>query len=441
MFADPEVDIVQSLQGGYGSAQTIPYLDFDVIAAQPEAVRRYSDITALHVAIRQRTGLATVYGYGLDGRRRQRDDRVHPRPPARACSAARRPAGYRATPTTRTCARSTAARSRAPLVGGCLWLLMQTMGTPWEVDLDGAIFFFEDCKAPPYYVDGILTQLRQAGKLDGVVGVVVGDMEGCDWGDKREAWDWARSRSLEDVLEEHLEPLGVPVLYKLPLGHGKHLAALPLGVRATLDADSRIATVDEPRSAMKAEEGRDDEEALAAAVFAVGAAAPSRARQRLETKSGGTFRLGTSSRIDSLNPYVAFNQDAYSAFEYIYPPSSSTTRTNQQVRPRLRDARGATSRTARRGRSRPSRREVVGRAAADRRRRRVDDQHRHQVPGSGAANAAGLIAHITRAKAPNPTTLVVHYAAPVGNVLGSSSSSRSCRSTSGASTRATRAPT
>ena len=133
----------------------------------------------------------------------------------------------------------------APLVGGCLWLLLQTMATPWELDLEGSILFFEDYKAPPYYVDGMLTQLGHAGKLDGVVGVVVGEMEGCDWGDQRQASDWARSRSLEDVLEEHLEPLGVPVLYRLPLGHGKHLAALPLGVRYTLDADSRTLTVDE----------------------------------------------------------------------------------------------------------------------------------------------------------------------------------------------------
>jgi muramoyltetrapeptide carboxypeptidase len=137
-------------------------------------------------------------------------------------------------------------KATAPLVGGCLWLLMQTMGTPWEIELDSSIFFFEDYKAPPYYIDGMLTQLRHAGKLDGVVGVVVGEMEGCDWGDQRQASDWARSRSLEDVLEEHLEPLGVPVLYKLPLGHGKHLAALPLGVRYTLDADRRTLTTDEP---------------------------------------------------------------------------------------------------------------------------------------------------------------------------------------------------
>jgi muramoyltetrapeptide carboxypeptidase len=134
----------------------------------------------------------------------------------------------------------------APLVGGCLWLLMQTMGTPWEIELDGAILFFEDVHTPPYHIDGELVQLGHAGKLDAVAGVVVGQMEKCDWGDLRQVSDWARSRSLEDVLEERLEPLGVPVLYGLPLGHGKHLAALPLGVTCTLDADARTLTVDEP---------------------------------------------------------------------------------------------------------------------------------------------------------------------------------------------------
>jgi muramoyltetrapeptide carboxypeptidase len=245
LFSDPDVDVVQCLQGGFGSAQAIPYLDFDVIAANPKPFVGYSDITALHIAIRQRTGLATVYGYGLVGvgdnettafsRKRLLEVLTQggagevPRDPddpyVRAVS------GGKVT---------------APLVGGCLWLLMQTMGTPWEFETAGAILFFEDVKAPPYYIDGFLTQLAAAGKLQNVAGVVVGEMKDCDWGDQRQASDWARSRSLEDVLEEHLEPLGVPVLYKLPLGHGKHLAALPLGVRCTLDADRRTLTVDEP---------------------------------------------------------------------------------------------------------------------------------------------------------------------------------------------------
>jgi muramoyltetrapeptide carboxypeptidase len=121
------------------------------------------------------------------------------------------------------------------------------MGTPWEVELDRAILFFEEFDAPPWYVDGMLTQLGQAGKLAqvvGVVGVVIGDLEKCDWSEQRP--EWPRTKSLEQVLEEHLEPLGVPVLYKLPVGHAKHLATLPLGVTATLDADARSLTVEQP---------------------------------------------------------------------------------------------------------------------------------------------------------------------------------------------------
>jgi muramoyltetrapeptide carboxypeptidase len=71
-------------------------------------------------------------------------------------------------------------------------------------------------------------------------------MHKCDYGDLgRDVSDWRASKSIEDVLEQRLQPLGVPVLYKLPLGHGKHMASIPLGVRYTLDADARTLTVDE----------------------------------------------------------------------------------------------------------------------------------------------------------------------------------------------------
>ncbi len=245
LFADPEVDVVQCLQGGFGSAQTIPFLDFDVIAANPKPFVGYSDITALHVAIRQRTGLATLYGYGLVGMGAN-DTSAFSRDRQLAVLTGGGAGEVPRDPDDPYVRAIRGGKVTAPLVGGCLWLLQHTLGTPWELSLDGSILFFEDYKAPPYYIDGMLTQLAHAGKLAGVVGVVVGDMAGCDWGDLPEASDWARSRSLEDVLDHHLEPLGVPVLYKLPLGHGKHLASLPLGVRCTLDADLRSLTVDEP---------------------------------------------------------------------------------------------------------------------------------------------------------------------------------------------------
>jgi muramoyltetrapeptide carboxypeptidase len=253
MFLDPEVDVVQCFQGGYGSMQTIPFLDFDAIAEHPKAFVGYSDITALHVALRQRAGLATIYGYGLAG---MGDKESTDFSRSRLLEVLRGGGTGEVPrdpddPYVRAIGRG---RVTAPLVGGCLWLLMQTMGTPWEADLDECILFFEDVDAPAWYVDGNLNQLKQAGKLDRVVGVVVGDMHQCDWHERRP--EWPRTRSIEDVLELYVEPLGVPALYKLPLGHAKHLAALPLGVTATLDADARTLTIEQD---CLIQEGRTEE--------------------------------------------------------------------------------------------------------------------------------------------------------------------------------------
>ncbi len=120
------------------------------------------------------------------------------------------------------------------------------MGTPWEIDLEGAILFFEDTHTPPYYLEDISfssptpassSRWRASSSADGEVGL------------RRPAAvsDWARSRTIEDVLEERLGSLGVPAIYGLPLGHTKHLAALPLGVICTLDADARTLTVETSR--------------------------------------------------------------------------------------------------------------------------------------------------------------------------------------------------
>jgi muramoyltetrapeptide carboxypeptidase len=90
----------------------------------------------------------------------------------------------------------------------------------------------------------MLVQLRNAGRLDGVVGIAIGEFATSkNW---REEEPWLRSRSLEDVLTRYLEPLGVPILFNLPLGHGKHLCTIPLGTVATVDADARTLTIDEP---------------------------------------------------------------------------------------------------------------------------------------------------------------------------------------------------
>jgi len=243
LFADDDVDVVQMLRGGYGASQVVPLLDYEVIAANPKPFVGYSDVTALHVAIRQRTSLVTFYGLGLTSMGAPKREEWDKERFLRAVTATEALGEVPARPDDPYIGRLGSGRATAPLVGGCLWLLRETLGTPWEVELDGAVLFFEDVHAPPSNVDGMLTQLRNAGKLENVKGIAIGEMHKSEHSDEPDPW--LRSRSMEDVFEHHLEPLGVPILHNLPLGHGKHLVTIPLGVTATIDADARSLTIDE----------------------------------------------------------------------------------------------------------------------------------------------------------------------------------------------------
>ena len=243
LFADDDVDVVQMLRGGYGASQVVPLLDYDVIVASPKPFVGYSDVTALHVAIRQRTGLVTFYGLGLPSMGAPKREEWDKERFLRAVTATDPLGEVPARPDDPYVRSLGSGSATAPLVGGCLWLLRETLGTPWEIELDDVILFFEDVHAPPWHVDGMLTQLRNAGKLEQVKGIAIGEMHKSEHSDQLDPW--LRSRSMEDVFEHHLEPLGVPILHNLPLGHGKHLATTPLGVTATIDADARSLTIDE----------------------------------------------------------------------------------------------------------------------------------------------------------------------------------------------------
>jgi peptide/nickel transport system substrate-binding protein len=134
-------------------------------------------------------------------------------------------------------------------------------------------------------------------------------------------------------------------------------------------------------------------------------------------KSGGVFRLGTSSRIDSLNPYVAFNQDAYNTFAYIYPLLVVYDRSGARFTPdfarswKVSDAgKTWTFTTAKNAKWSDGKPLTAADAAWT-----INTALKYQ--STGAANEAGLVAHISRAAAPNATTLVVHYKEAAGNVL------------------------
>jgi len=136
------------------------------------------------------------------------------------------------------------------------------------------------------------------------------------------------------------------------------------------------------------------------------------------SKSGGTFKIGTSSRIDSLNPYVAFNQDAYNTFEYVYPLLVQYDKSSKHFAPDF-----ATSWKTSKGGKTWTFKTRAHAVWTDGKPLTAKDaawtiNTDLKYASGGAANAAGLVAHIKRASAPNATTLVVQYAKAPGNVLG-----------------------
>jgi muramoyltetrapeptide carboxypeptidase len=241
MFSDPAISGVFCIRGGYGSAQMLDKLDYDLIRRNPKVFLGYSDITALHVAIGRRSGLVTFHGpVSLSHLTEWSEQHL------RAAIFAAKPIGGVTNPpdsnplrpghTMRTVQPGTA---RGQLVGGNLTLLSTTLGTPYELDCAGKILLMEDIGEDIYRIDRMFTQLKLAGKLKTAAGIVVGECKDCPPPGHDSAY------SLGEVIDYLLGDLNVPVLYGLSFGHTTDQVTLPLGVTATLDATKQTLTIEE----------------------------------------------------------------------------------------------------------------------------------------------------------------------------------------------------
>jgi muramoyltetrapeptide carboxypeptidase len=235
VWCDPEVDGVICLRGGYGTTRIVDRLDFAALAERPKVFVGYSDATALHLALGSRAGLVTFYGPmiwtfsapGLSAYTRNAF--------ALAVTSLDALGVVAPNPDDAWVETIVPGTAEGELVGGCVSLLAGALGTRDAPDWRGKIVFLEDVGDEPYAIDAKLVQLVRAGAFDGVAGVVVAEHAGVEPRTFRPAYP--STLSFEDVIDEVLRPLGVPMIYNLPLGHGTHLATVPLGVRARLDAD------------------------------------------------------------------------------------------------------------------------------------------------------------------------------------------------------------
>jgi muramoyltetrapeptide carboxypeptidase len=241
-FADPGVDAVLTMRGGTGGWRMVRYVDYDVIRDNPKFFSGYSDTTAIHLAIESQADIVTFYGASgssLIGKGRSKYTEKHF---LRALTEPVALGEVEKDPDDPFTWSITEGVAEGLLRGGCLTLLAQSAGTPYQPDWSGCIVFFEDVGEQPYRLDGYLTQLTMAGMFDGVAGVVVGEHVQCGSAPYKPSYPYGSFTS-EEVFQQHLGPLGVPVMVGLPCGHGRHLATLPLGVMARLDTDNLSLTL------------------------------------------------------------------------------------------------------------------------------------------------------------------------------------------------------
>ncbi len=234
MFVRDDVDAVFVTQGGYGSAQIIPLIDFDAVAKHPKILTGFSDITSLHLAINKFSKLVTFHGPGAA--------RFNPAELTRYTERY----FFKAVASTEPVGKIPLADKKkwlhtihpgvaeGDLIGGNLTLICATLGTPYEIETKDKILLIEDVDIEPWIFDHMLSHLRNAGKLKELAGIVISECVNCVPFMQNPGYHV--DISLEDVLEYYLQPLGIPTLSGLPLGHTKDMATLPLGVKARLDA-------------------------------------------------------------------------------------------------------------------------------------------------------------------------------------------------------------
>jgi len=245
-FADPEIKAVWAARGGYGVMRILDQLDEDVLRRNPKIFIGYSDLTALHLYLYRRFGWVTFHGpmaaKDLAAQDSSGSEKHYDRETLLAAITQTAPMGEIKSLKTEMLhlgLGGSGGRATGRLLGGCLSLIAAMMGTSDELDTRGSILFLEDTGTRPYAIDRMLQQLRLAGKFDEVRGIVFGEMTDC-------VQHAEQGYTIQEVLAECTDGLGVPVMFGLPSGHSPlGNLTLPLGVMATLDADRGVLSIDE----------------------------------------------------------------------------------------------------------------------------------------------------------------------------------------------------
>lgn len=231
MFKDSQVDAIMTLRGGYGSPRILDLIDYDIIKDNPKIFVGYSDITALHIAFNQKSNLVTYHGPMVVS---DMIDNFSPFSRDNLLKAIMNtePIGKISNPEGEKIITINGGIAEGTIIGGNLSLIVDTIGTPYEIDLKGKILFIEEVGEDAYNIDRMINQLRLSGKLQEAEGIILGDFKNC------EVSKHSESLTLEQIFHDHI-PKSKATIYNLQAGHCDPMVSLAFGVRARLDADKK----------------------------------------------------------------------------------------------------------------------------------------------------------------------------------------------------------
>ncbi len=226
MFVRDDIRAIVSVRGGYGSNYLLPALDFKKIAAHPKIFVAHSDLTSLMTRFTDAANLITFHGPMIAKDFADPDgvDWVAWQNAVSGATTWEIGSDSGAKPLV-------AGQAEGILYGGCLSILVAALGTPYDIETAGTILFLEDIAAKPFQIDRMLIQLKYAGKLKDVRGIIFGEMIDC-----RQAIN--QDYTLEEVVMRVVGDLGIPVAFGMRSGHvSRANITLPFGVKARLEVD------------------------------------------------------------------------------------------------------------------------------------------------------------------------------------------------------------
>ena len=227
MFSNPKIEAIICARGGYGANRVLPLLDYNLIRDNPKIFMGYSDITAYLTSITQKTGLVTFHGPMMVSYKKefvnynfQTMERIlNGTPDFKIESPDSLPARI-----------LKPGIAMGPLWGGNMTLLINRLGTSDSLDTDGVILFLEDLDEYLYSFERMLVQMRTAGMLDNIAGLIIGELH--EFKDQ----DVAFERNTDEIVMDICGDLEIPIVSNFPCGHGTYQATLPISIPVELYA-------------------------------------------------------------------------------------------------------------------------------------------------------------------------------------------------------------